>query len=521
MQVIGTIDVGVAIIFTIIINFLLWLVGPWFTDWINKWFYKVKFLKPDEFAGTYPEVARMVSEIAKAHHFPVPKIGIIPDKNPTAFTYGSGRWNARLVLTEGIFHFLSTDEVKAVVAHELGHIRNRDFVVMMVGSTIVQILYQLYYGLTRSGGDSKKGDYLKLVGLLAYVLYLVGTYLLLFLSRTREYLADEFSAQETKEPKHLANALIKIAYGIVTAEDSDSAKSLLQSTRHLGIIDVKNARQIGVASYITHQDPAVLSEVMVFDKVSPWAKIIELNSTHPLNGNRIGRLGELAKKLGQVFPYDTDQAILRMGLDRTKLRSGFVTGLTIFLLPFLAFLAGLGLASIGLPGPLILTLVGGAMLIQAFYKFPRQAAVSSTVLEEMRNPYASPMRGKKISLEGQAIGKGVPGYVFGEDLMFQDKSGLILLDYSSVFGFIGNLFFALGKIKTLFGQPARAEGWFFRSMGSSLSLASLKTEQTLVRSHPVFWAVVAPSLLIAVSLILMVLVSQTLEAQTDYLEYLP
>ena len=521
MQVIGTIDIGLAIIFTIVINFLLWLVGPWFTDWINRWFYKVRFLKQDEFSGTYPEIARMISEIAKAHHFPNPKIGIIPDKNPTAFTYGSGRWNARLILTEGIFHFLDTDEVKAVVAHELGHIRNRDFIVMMVGSTIVQILYQLYFALTRSGSDSKKGDYLKLVGVLAYVLYLVGTYLLLFLSRTREYLADEFSSQETKEPKHLANALIKIAYGIVTTEDSDSAKSLLQSTRHLGIIDVKNAKQIGVASYITHQDPQVLSEVMVFDKVSLWAKIIELNSTHPLNGNRIGRLGELARKLGQSFPYDTDQAILRISLDRAKLRTGFALGLTILLLPFIAFLGGAGLVAAGLPWPYLLTLVGGAMLVQALYRFPRKAAIATTVLDEMRNPYASPVRGKKILLSGQAIGRGTPGFIFGEDLMFQDKSGLIFLDYSSIFGFVGNLFFALGKIKSLFGKQAQAEGWFFRGMGSSLSLASLKTDQELVRSHPVFWAVTAPILLILVSLVLSSVISQSARAPIDYLEYLP
>lgn len=521
MLVIGTIDIWIAIAFTVIINFFLWLLGPWFTDWINKWFYKVRFLKQDEFSATYPDLARAINEVSSAYHFPVPKIGIIPDKNPTAFTYGSGRWNARLILTEGIFHFLNQDEVKAVVIHELGHIRNRDFVVMMIGSTIIQILYQLYFALTRSSSDSKKGDYLKAVGLLAYVFYILGTFILLFLSRTREYLADQFSAEVTKDPHHLATALIKIAYGIVTTEDSDSTKSLLQSTRHLGIVDVKNAKQIGVASYISHQDPAVLSEVMVFDRVSPWAKLIELNSTHPLNGKRIGRLGELAKKLGKAFPYDVEQAITRLQVDQGRVGRGFALGLIIFLLPVLAVAAGLGLTAFGMPWPIILTLFGLAMLVQVIYRFPQAAAVTSTVLDEMRNPYASPVRGRKISLEGQAVGRGVPGFIFGEDLMFQDKTGLIFLDYNSIFGFIGDLFFALGKIKSLLGQRATAEGWFFRGLGSSLSLTKLQTSAATVHSHPVFWGVALPIVLIGLSFLLLTLSSQPIDTSSSYLEYLP
>jgi len=78
----------------------------------------------------------------------------------------------------------------------------------------------------------------------------IGIYLLLYLSRTREYLADSFSAGRV-EPRHLASALIMIAYGIVAIEDTEATQSLLRSTRHLGVIDVKNARYTGLLAEST------------------------------------------------------------------------------------------------------------------------------------------------------------------------------------------------------------------------------------------------------------------------------
>lgn len=154
-------------------------------------------------------------------------------------------------MTQGIFEFLSEEEQRPVVAHELGHIVNRDFILMTMAGMLVQILYQIYAALVRSGSSSsdRKG-YGAIVGLAALVGYYIGIYLLLYLSRTREYLADAFSANRV-EPKHLASALIKIAYGIVAVEDTEATQSLLRSTRHLGVVDVKNARYTGLLAEST------------------------------------------------------------------------------------------------------------------------------------------------------------------------------------------------------------------------------------------------------------------------------
>lgn len=327
------------------------------------------------------------------------------------------------------------------------------------------------------------------------MLYIIGIYLLYYLSRTREYLADAFSATITP-PQDLSNALIKIAYGIVMAEDDDKAKRLLQSTRHLGIIDVKNAKHIGVASYITNADPNVLSEVMVFDKVNPWAKLAELNSTHPLIGNRIDHLSDISKVQGQPFSFDIDAAIARMGIDKSKLYESFALGLLVVFLPYILALCSLFFLPIALlPGTFAL-----GLLLQLPYKFPAGTPLETTVLEQMINPYASPVRGKPVSFTGQVIGRGFPGFIFGEDMMYQDSTGLIFLNYSSAFGFIGNVFFALKKIKTLFSAPSRAAGWFYRGIGSMVSLKYIQTDQSKVRSHPILWTFLLPLIFIGISL---------------------
>ena len=79
----------------------------------------------------------LIHQVADEYRFKAPRIGLIPGRNPTAFTYGLLRSNARIVVTEGLFEFLNEDEARAVVAHELGHIVNRDFILMTMAGMLV------------------------------------------------------------------------------------------------------------------------------------------------------------------------------------------------------------------------------------------------------------------------------------------------------------------------------------------------------------------------------------------------
>ncbi|PID30677.1 hypothetical protein CSA80_04560 [Candidatus Saccharibacteria bacterium] len=485
----NSLSIWLAMGLTVIINFLMWLVGPAVTDWINKTFYKVQFLTPQEVAAQYPHLNELITSVATQYNFKYPKVGVIPDDNPTAFCYGSGRYNARLIVTRGLFKYLNEPEQKAVVGHEMGHIVNRDFIVMMVASTLVQLLYEMYFWFTYSKGDRKNS--LAAIGLLAYVLYVIASYLLLFLSRTRELLADRFGAQ-VAEPEDLSNALIKIAYGIVSEEDTGSTTRLLHSTRHMGLVDVKGAKHAGGVSYITNNDKQAVTEAMLFDAYSPWAKLIELNSTHPLTGRRVRQLSKLPSRSGRVFSYDVEAAAERVMLDKRRLWGVLWSDLAVMSLPYVGgIVAGIVARSWGVG----FAALGVILIFKVLYRYPSQTSVQTTVLDEMRNPYASPFRGKSVQLQGAAVGRGMPGYVFGEDMMYQDKTGLIFMDYHSAFSLFGNLFFALKKVKKLLGQASIATGWFYRSISSSLVLRRLDTAtqpkaiRSWRRAWSIFWAI--------------------------------
>jgi len=494
----GGIDAYFLIGVTIVFSFVMWLIGPVITDIMMRIFYKIKFYSSEEVSTLYPEMASFLKIICQRNNVKVPRIGIIDDDNPTAFTYGSLPSNARLVFTKGIFTYLDKEETEAVLAHEVGHIVHYDFVIMTIASTLLQILYELYviFTKTKKVKKGKKENKLAYIGLLSYIFYFIGSYVILYLSRVREYYADEFAAKNISDPNKLSTALIKIAYGIVAEEDDKKSVRLMESTRALGILDIKSAKGLGLALKSSDTNETI-NKTMAFDFVSPWALVLELGSTHPLTGKRIERLGELAKSVGKENLFDIRAAINNMTIDREKLYHGFYLGVLIFFLPHFAILFGFSIILLT-QGPfgIVFIFLGLALIMKAQYMFPNKVAEKTTIREQMADIYNSPIRGKRILLDGKIVGRGQAGAVLSEDLMFQDNGGLVFLDYNSKLGKLGDFFFALTKINKLIGQQVIAQGWFFRGIGQKVSLSYLELENKKIKSHPKLWVIIAGVVLI-------------------------
>jgi len=487
------VNVQFLVAFTIAINIVMWLISPIINDWMFRILYKIKFYKQEEFQNLYPELAGFVHKTCLNNNIKFPKIGIIDDDNPTAFTYGSLPSNARIVFSKGIFTYLNQNEVEAIAAHEIGHIVHYDFIVMTVASTMVQILYEMYfifYKRNNSGGRRDRNIF-SIIGIISYIFYIIASYILLFLSRIREYYADEFSANTTRRPNDLSSALIKIAYGMVTKKSGNSTNRLMESTRSLGAMDPHLSKGVGVVSEISGNNSHQIGQVMAFDFVSPWAVILELSSTHPLTGKRIRKMDVMAQKMGQEKLYDIKKVINDMTIDRSRLYSGFYKGVVIYYLPYIAVFLGL-LLNYFLYNPVyIFVFLGLGIIGKALYRFPNSSAEKVSLLDLMVDIYASPVRGKKVAVDGRVIGRGEAGAYFSEDLMFEDSTGIIYLDYSSKIGFIGNLFFALSKIKRILGKSVSAEGWFFRGNSQMISLKNLRTDSLEVKSYPKLWALLS------------------------------
>ncbi|AFZ27770.1 Zn-dependent protease with chaperone function [Cylindrospermum stagnale PCC 7417] len=493
---------AIAIAITLIFSLASFFLSPFIMDLSQGWLYQTRWVDLAEVEALSPETAKTLRNICQQKNLKIPRLGIINDQNPTAFTYGSLPNSARLVVSQGLFTYLDDDEIATVYAHELGHIVHWDFAVMTAASTLVQICYLIYSTasrLGRGGGDNKIKDALQAASLVAYVFYTIGTYLLLYLSRTREYFADHFAAESTGNPNALSRALVKIAYGIL--EEGSRAQEpsrLIEGTRALGIYDAKAAASTGTA-YRIASDPQKIGRVFLWDMFNPWGWWMELNSTHPLTGKRVRALSTYSEQLGLATEFDMGRVIGEgKTLNKSKLYGNFLLDVVLYGAETIGFFAGLVLGAILWSASPASGLIFGApfiglgigILIKAFVMFPNYMQAPATdILTLMSDPYASPLRGQPAKLEGQLIGRGDSGYKFGSDLKIQDPSGMLYLHYASRFGPLGNFLFGMKRVQSLIGQQVGAMGWFRRGVAPWMDLIQLESENgTTVNSYHRFWS---------------------------------
>ena len=314
----------------IIIQFL---IAPWLTDLTMRWFYKAKF------GEQIPDYLKeFIDSICEKYNMKYPKIGIIHDGSPNAFTYGRFKNDARIVLTDGIFNLLTEDEVKAVVAHELGHVVHYDMLIMTAVQIVPLVFYAIYKASTDMDVDDSDNAKAKvLISAIAYILYIISQYLILWLSRTREYKADAFSVDETKKPSSLAEALVKIGFGLSTTPKS--TKHSVSKNNALGIFDVKESKSMTVCSLENGKvSKDKIKNAMKWELWNPWAKWYELNSTHPLISKRLEAISLLAPNYNEE-PY--------IKFDLVKPESyvdDFIMELMILCLPTIAFIITIVLA---------------------------------------------------------------------------------------------------------------------------------------------------------------------------------
>lgn len=164
---------AIALPITLIFNIAAFFLSPWLMDLTQNWLYNTRWVSLAEIEDKSPETAKVIQKVCQQKKLQQPRLGIIDDQNPTAFTYGSFPNSARVVVSEGLFTYLDDDEVATVYAHELGHIVHWDFAVMTLASTLVQITYLIYTTAHRLGnrGGEKVKDAASSVAAVAYLFY--------------------------------------------------------------------------------------------------------------------------------------------------------------------------------------------------------------------------------------------------------------------------------------------------------------------------------------------------------------
>ena len=210
-----------------------------------------------------PQLTGIVQQLATRAGLPMPRVYIIDSPHPNAFATGRNPEHAAVAASTGLLALLDRDEVTAVMAHELGHVRNRDTLIMTMTATIAGAISMLAnFGFFFRGGDNRNP-----LAMIAAVLLAPFAAMLvqLALSRTREYGADRASAEICGNPRALASALAKL---------------------HRGAARIPNP--------VAMRNPAAASLYIV-----PGGGGASLFSTHPDTANRIAELERMALAMGR------------------------------------------------------------------------------------------------------------------------------------------------------------------------------------------------------------------------------
>lgn len=251
----------IALIVALGMNAFTW----WNSDRMVLGMYNAKFLAPGDPTG----LQALVADLARGADMPVPAVYLMENDQPNAFATGRNPANAAVAVTTGLMRRLSREEVAAVVAHELAHIRNHDTAIMTVTASFAGAIsmlanFAMFFGGRRDGP-------MGIVGVIAMAIFapLAATLVQMAISRSREYEADRVGAQICGNPLWLASALEGIQ-SAASRIDNDVAERN-PATAHMFIINPLHAHRVD-----------------------------NLFSTHPNTENRVAALREMAGQTGRT-----------------------------------------------------------------------------------------------------------------------------------------------------------------------------------------------------------------------------
>ena len=282
------------LLFVVVFNVAQWLFAPYLIEAM----YRAKKVSRSE----APELYDTVERLSRKSGIKVPALMIAKIPIPNAFAYGSPLTGPRVAVTSELLKTLETEEVEAVIGHELGHLRHRDVQIMMFVSILPALFYYFGYSMLwsmRFSSRDERGNagLAALIGAVSILVYWVLTMFSLYLSRLREYYADRHSASIVEDGnRKLSEGLVKIAHSAQRMKRRRPETSSLASFKALFIADPdssgRDIREISQTGIFTSDRSLV--ERYLTRRITALDRIVEMFSTHPNMVKRLKALQEIA-----------------------------------------------------------------------------------------------------------------------------------------------------------------------------------------------------------------------------------
>ena len=272
-------------------NIFQWLISPYIIDAL----YHVREISEHE----NPRLHEMVNNLSRKSGIKKPRLMLAQIPIPNAFAYGSPIAGNRVAVTKGLLKTLESEEVEAVIGHELGHLKHRDLQIMMFVSVLPALLYYIGYSLILSsmfGRQRQEGGGTALLAIGFMVFSWILNMFILYLSRLREYYADRHSASIVEDgPRKLSEGLAKIVHSTRNMRKTQKKTQQLNAFKALFIADPDRAETDSMAiSHLAVASDQKLVQDILSRRMTTVDRITEVFSTHPNIVKRLKALQELS-----------------------------------------------------------------------------------------------------------------------------------------------------------------------------------------------------------------------------------